>query len=179
MDSQSGDIYANSMLQASGNYTRMYTKEGNIKFSTIICNSIDILADEGSITGVELLLGAETPKAGYYPLPEPYALPHARLQTRQKDISLLGLGGSPLLDGASKHLFVQLITDTGNVKVEVNGGGFEGTYDLRSGDGSVLAEINGVEVGHKGFVGADEATGMFNITSNDGDVQWAVLPSPF
>jgi hypothetical protein len=171
-----GDIYTTNFLAASGNHTTIYTHSGNIKGASLVANTLDMTALHGKIALVELFVGILTPDSGYEPPVPEYATPLINLHSLDGDINILGLGGSPYDDQAAKAMSVSITTDIADVSVEVNGGGFEGCYDVHSG-GDVLVEIVGAERSHTGCIG--NGAGYFNVTSNQGAVDWILLPSPF
>jgi len=58
------------------------------------------------------------------------------------DISILGFSGSPLAPLTTGHLFVDVATALGSVKVEINGGGFNGNYTAKA-RGKTIVEVDG------------------------------------
>lgn len=93
---------------------------------------------------LQLFLGTTYPGALFKPqLSTNYSDPLLWAHSDRGDISILGFSGSPLAPLTTGHLFVDVATALGSVKVEINGGGFNGNYTAKSARGKTIVEVDG------------------------------------
>ncbi len=99
--------------------------------------------------------------------------------TVEGDITILGVGGSPTSEYYADITSVSLVSDSGSIKVEVNGGGVNAPYSINSDKGETTVEINGLLQPHTGSLG-DGLPGRssFFAFSDKGNVQVSLLASP-
>jgi hypothetical protein len=177
--SEDGKIYLNNFVQASGNETWISTNN-DISSSDLIANKVYMNpGTSGKLTIVENYYGAANPG----PLIKPqiagnYTLPGLQAVTDRGDISILRVGGTSysFADTTSVHL----VSNSGDIKAEIDGGGVNAPYSLSSNRGKVVAELDGVQAGPTGTVGTGgSGNNLIYMHSDSGDVQMSVLASPF
>lgn len=168
--SNSGTLYFNNFILAIGTATYFETGSGDVHIEAITSNSLYVTTDTGSISMLEIFIGL-TPSS-LDPLPYPNA--SMAVTTQSGSISILGVGGTPGSDFGSK-LLADVSSETGDIKVEVNGGGFEGAYSASAG-GELEVSVAGQAAPATGTVGYGR--GMFDVRSG-GNVELAMLPGPF
>ena len=93
---------------------------------------------------LEAFLGAPSPGALFKPaVVGNYSDPLLWAHTDRGDISILGFSSSPLSPSAAGRLSVDVASQLGSLKVEINGGGFTGSYSVTSLRGKSVVEIDG------------------------------------
>jgi hypothetical protein len=150
----------------------------------------------GAVSLVELFAGCNISVANNYkseegvtkaaplfspwdPVNASYVLPDVIVTTDLGDIAVLGIGGAPTSPEFANLVSLHFFTVDGKIKMEVNGGGINANYTVKSGTRSIV-EIDGVSVAPTGTIGGDTSSGQNEIviTSLRDDVQLVLLPSP-
>lgn len=182
IESVDGTILLSNFLQESGNETIVSTA-GKISLSVIFANRFYVNAlGDNDVSLVELFMGSSNPGASINPpIATNYSEPGAWITTKSGDITILGIGGNPLATSFASISSMFLVSDSGKIKVEVNGGGITAPYNVQSDKGEAIVEINGVSVSNIGNLG-DITTRTVNnsiyVFSDKGNVQMSLLPSP-
>lgn len=183
--SESGTVVLNSWLPLSGNLTFIRTK-ASVSGSFVFANYMDVKSYEGSISFTELFLGLNSPPEGFFPEDMDRfnnTIPGIEATAKKGAISLVGLSagilGSDSGDDWADDLRIKASSVAGNVKMQVNGGGYNGHYCTYSKFGQSPVEINGRDAPSKGIIDkSSDGTGYANLTTVRGDTQLVVLPSP-
>jgi hypothetical protein len=176
--SQDGKIYLNNFLQTSGNETFVST-DADISVSAMFANKAYINAGpSGKVSVVESFFGCASVGALLKPQIN-FTLPGLQINTDRGAISILGIGGNPSSEAFSDIVSLDLLSATGSIKVEVNGGGINAPYALSSDRGSVIVELDGVQADATGKVGTGGGgNNHIYMHSEGGNVQMSVLASP-
>jgi len=179
-----GAVILSNFLQTSGNET-FVTTAGKIAISVVFANRMHVTAlGDTDVSVVELFLGCTNPGAAINPPIDTatnYSDPGAWITTESGDITILGIGGNPLATSFANIASLFLTSDSGKIKVEVNGGGINAPYNVQSDKGEVVVEIDGRPVSNVGILGDQSARTNNNtiyIFSDKGNVQMSLLPSP-
>lgn len=108
-------------------------------------NRVYFDAREGAkISIVQSFLGSTSPGALFAPpIVGNYSDPLLWAHADRGDITILGFSASPLAPNVAGHLFVDVASQLGSLKVEINGGGFTGNYSATSVRGKSIVEIDG------------------------------------
>jgi hypothetical protein len=132
------------VVQGTGNETFLSTA-GSISVSVVFANRFYVNArDSSKVSITEIFLG--TPFAGQLFSPAfktNYSDPILSIRTDRGDATVRGISGSPLAPAVTGHVFVDIASQLGKVKVQVNGGGFNGNYSVVSRRGKAIVEIGG------------------------------------
>ena len=183
--SNKGEVILNSWLPLSGNLTYIRTAS-SITGSFMFANYVDAVSTSGSISFLELFLGLDTPAEEFFPdNVEPFnnTLPGIEATANKGSVSLVGLSAGLLNSNPNEDwaddLRIKLSSISGNVKMQINGGGYNGHYCTHSKFGRSPVEINGRKVPSKGVIDKNsDGIGYANLTTIRGDTQLVVLPSP-
>jgi hypothetical protein len=178
--SEDAKIYLNNFLQASGNETWISTNN-DITSSALIANKVYMNpGTSGKLSIVENFYGAANPGTLIKPIiTGNYTLPGLQAITDRGDISILGIGGNPTSESFADIISVHLVSNTGDIKAEINGGGVNAPYALSSSRGNVVAELDGVQAGSVGTAGTGgSGSNLIYMHSDSGNVQMSVLASP-
>jgi len=181
--SNGGNIALNGFVQGYGNETYITSGGGNVAMSAVFGNRIYVdTGDAGKLSLVEVFLGLKSPGNLVLPVPDlyaPYGDPLFYGRTSRGGITVLGIANSPLDADFAGLMSVDLASDIGDVKVEVNGGGFAGRYDVSSARGRAVVELEGRVSDLTGYINNASSYGRnyIKLFSNAGDVQLSTLAS--
>ena len=136
--------YPRPCVQLYGNRT-FVSSAGPISASVVLGNQLFLEGREGAkVSVVEAFLGAPSPGALFKPpVVGNYSDPLLWAHTDRGDITILGFSSSPLSPTAAGRLSVDVASQLGSLKVEINGGGFSGSYSVTSLRGKSVVEIDG------------------------------------
>lgn len=179
VQSEEGSIWLTSWLQLYGNHTYVRTP-GYFTASALYANVLDVEAHAGAAI-TEVFMGLQATHNSLLPdmLPGNYTQPALRVSSKLSGIKLLGLGANSADATWAMNMHTDIVTERGDVRVQVNGGGYTGPYRARTGDGVVTVEIAGQEASAEGSLGDNpEATGLLNVYTAAGDISFAALSSP-
>ena len=202
MTSGTGDIVLSNFLEAYGNETYITSNGGGSinMASTFINRAIVSTVAAGKVSVTFDFMGAPTPPADTsslvwpYP-PRNYSLPLLKITTDRGDIAIIGAGGSPTGDFAD-FASLDVRSNLGNIKAEVNGDGINANYSVSSGKGSQIVEIIGGPESRtrckptptqtrslplQGQLGVNRGSGLNYVYmhSNTGNVQLSEMPKPY
>ena len=111
-----------------------------------------------------------------------YSLPGLYITTETGDVSVLSAGNNPSSETFADVLQLIIKSRDGRIKMEINGGGVNGRYDISSGAGSAIMEIGGDAVANTGVLGAVSPSNpnyySVFVHSDTDNVQVAILASP-
>lgn len=143
---------------------------GSIHVEAVTSNDLTVHTNSGNINCLETFIGIAPPSISVVSYPPPFA----HFSTSTGAISVEGVGASPA--GAFAGIMgLSFQSETGNIKIEVSGGGFEGHYKASAG-GALEVSVAGQEAEATGRVGYGQGT---CIVHSGGDVELAMLPGPF
>ena len=129
-------IYGNNTFVSSGGPISASVVFGN-------CMYFDARGD-AKLSILEVFLGSINPGTLFRPkVLTNYSDPVLWAHSERGDISVLGLSGSPLNAAVTGHIFIDVATQLGAIKAEINGGGFNGNYSVTSLRGKSIVEIDG------------------------------------
>jgi hypothetical protein len=187
--SNAGKIILSDMLQATGNATYVSTHNADVSMSAVVSNQLFVNTDgAGKVSMVEGFFGIATPASGSSSLVVPYSsatgnysLPRCIINTDRGDVVIDGIGNSPSNGAYADVLTLDLRSNLGSVKVEVNGGGVNANYTLVSERGREIVEIDGQSTtSTHGVLGTGgKGQNYVYLYSDGGDVQLMQLPSPY
>ena len=200
MTSGTGDIVLSNFLEAYGNETYITSNGGGSinMASTFINRAIVSTVAAGKVSVTFDFMGAPTPPADSsslvwpYP-PRNYSLPLLKITTDRGDVAIIGAGGSPTGDFADVAS-LDVRSNLGSIKAEVNGDGINANYSVTSGKGSQIVEIIGAQASRtrckatstqssplQGQLGVNRGSGLNYVYmhSNTGNVQLSEMPKPY
>jgi hypothetical protein len=181
IDSVDGPITMSNFLQAYNNETYV-SSGGKISATIVITNRIYITGKgEADVSILELFAGAPAPGEGLFkpPILGNFSEPLAFIKVDRGDITILGIGGSPASSTYSNIMSLYTYATVGKVKVQANGGGLNGKYNVRSAKGQAIVELDGRPGPLTGVLGTGSlGNNEIIIFSDTGNVQMSLLPSP-
>lgn len=153
-----------------------YTHRATLATTNSAVETTNGLSNEGhGISVAEGFLGLPTPAGAHYPPPGLHV--HA---AGADPIQLLGIGGSNSTFAGELDLDFQ--ADDGDMRIELNEGSYDGSYDLRSQSGTVYAAISGDEQPGSNTQAASGTVGKGNSTlharSTSGSIELSALRLP-
>lgn len=191
-----GHVYLNSMLFLAANQTTVRTRAG-VSGAAVYGNYLDVQTDFGEISLAEVFIGLDTPEdttnKGLFPpsdITAPYREPGVFLASNYGKLTLIGLGGGLLASSEpgtlpfAKRMGLTLETVHSDIRVQVNGGGYTGPYQISTEDGEVVVELEGIQGPSSGYLGTpslkpgEASVGHLNITSTNGDVDFSLMVNP-
>lgn len=176
--SDTGRIYMSNFLQGTGNETYV-SSEGDISASVVFANRFMVQGrGPAKVSLTEIFLGSSNAGTLFSPaIKSNYSDPILWAHTERGDISVLGMSGSPLVPAVTGHIFMDIASQLGKIRVQVNGGGFNGNYSVLSRRGKGVVEISGKRAPLSGPLGVG-GFATATLVSDAGDVQLSQLPSP-
>ena len=132
--SNGGNIILNGFVQAYGNYTRITSGGGSMSFTAYFGNYVyaDTGDGPGKMSLTAVFMGLDSPGSAILPVQPNTTAPAWVGRTSRGDISIVSFGATPGDAVKAGALTVDLASQLGDIKVEVNGGGFAGTYPAGS-----------------------------------------------
>jgi len=181
IDSVDGPITMSNFLQAYNNETYV-SSGGKISATIVITNRIYITGKgEADVSILELFAGAPAPGADLFKpsIEGNFSEPLAFIKVDRGDITILGIGGSPASSSYANIMSLYTYATVGKVKVQANGGGLNGKYNVRSAKGQAIVELDGRPGPLTGVLGTGSlGKNEIVIFSDTGNVQMSLLPSP-
>jgi len=177
--SSQGRIYLSNFLQLSGNET-FITTANDVSLSVAYANKLMVTTTgTGKISVLEAFIGLAPSDLVKPPVVGNYTTPLFYLHAESGGISVLGFGNNPSSTIYADTMSVDVASSKGDVKVEINGGGYNGKYTASAPRGLTLVEVDGQPVDSSGVIGTtSQGFNLARVTSEYGDVQLSVLPSP-
>lgn len=171
VNSNSGPVYLNNMIQGAGNETTVVTR-GKVSASACFANRLVVNTLGGGAVGLAVVyagINSSTPlnfdlggttlaltvSELFTPTPGNYSLPLVAVNTDYGDVSILGMGGNPQSSIFADYLSLDVRSVDGSIKVELNGGGINANYSVSSGLASAVVEIDGQPSSLTGHIGGD------------------------
>lgn len=153
-----------------------YTNRATLVATETAVETTKGLSNTGTgISVAEAFLGVPPQAGGHYPAPGL----HVRAAGTDP-VQLLGVGGANSTYSGELELNFQV--DDGDMRIELNEGSYDGSYDLRSRSGTVYAAISGDEQSGSNTQAATGVVGSGNSTllarSGSGSIELSALRLP-
>lgn len=178
--SETGKMFLANVIQASGNQT-FISSGSDMALSAVFANYLDVRATGAAkVSAYVVYVGlTETPGLFRPSYAKNYTAPALVATTDYGTLTVIGFGGNPSNGSYANAASAILHSNLADVKLEVNGGGFNGNYTAASAHGNTFVEVVGALAGGSGSIGAgSKGFNVLDLYSDRGDVQLSFLASP-
>lgn len=180
--SEKGAVTMQQAIQSSGNLTTIYSNAGRkIMLEAVFANSMTVRTT-GEIYMLLVYSGLNYPTEYFTNLKKrlTYAAPYLGVIGGSSSVKVLSAGTNPQYKGRGKNKqTIEVNSTSGDIKFELNGGGYKGVYSVAT-TGAITIELeNGTLGSPTGSILNDDSqfNGTFQLNSQSGDIDLTFLPS--